>query len=197
MHKRLVSPARFLIIALWIVLCLAPFHSLADTNLDAEIVEDGLITDESWEYVGYTYGGITFAIPRDSTPADLSAADRSRGIIFVIWNDDFTVQLRSFEPDVLTYDAFKTMISREETAEITARTVEGTEILRYRNTKPTGPDAELYGIITTGLDGKLYKISIFTGDSETFDTEAPVWKIAEIIYQTTRIQDFSEWGISD
>ena len=68
------------------------------------------------------------------------------------------------------------------------------EILTYRNTAP-GPSSELYGIAMTGLDGKLYKISIFTGADEAFGEDAPVWEIAERIAASARHQDFSEWGL--
>ena len=90
--------------------------------------------------------------------------------------------------------AVKEMIEQERTAEISTRMDGDSEILLYRNTKPSA-SSELYGIALTGLDGLFYKISIFTGADEAFGDDAPVWSIAEAIGQTVMHQDFSEWGV--
>ncbi len=177
--------------ALILLLCSA---ALGTTNLEPEITGNGILTDESWTYVGYTFGGITFAIPKESYQQRIGIFDKAKGILMVFGNDDYTVQLRSFSPKSMTYSEFKALMLSEKTAQVSLRLSGETEILSYKNTTPS-ETAELYGIALSGLDGKLYRISVFTGDSGTYQENAPVWKIAGIIEQTTRIQDFSDWGM--
>ena len=177
-----------------VLILLLGFTALGATNLEPEIMGDGLLVDETWSYVGYTYGGITFAIPKESAQKRVGIFNKASGIILIFGNDDYTVQLRSFNPDSMTYSEFKELILSEPTAQVNQRLSGEAEILSYRNTAPS-ETAELFGIAMTGVDGKLYKISIFTGDSGAYQEDAPVWKIAEIIEKTTRIQDFSDWGI--
>lgn len=155
-----------------------------------------LLSDDGWRYIGYTYGGVTFAVPADYTSYGLTALQKANGYLIVGGNRDFTLQLRVFEPEVMTYDAFKAIISEEKTAEVSTRMYGETEILTFRNTIPSEV-SELYGIVLTGLDGRFYKISIFTGDDELFGEDAPVWEIARVVGETTRIQDFTEWGIEN
>lgn len=155
-----------------------------------------LLSDDGWSYIGYTYGGVTFAVPADYTNYGLTAMQKANGYLIVGGNRDFTLQLRVFEPEVMTYDAFKAIISEEKTAEVSTRMYGETEILTFRNTTPS-EISELYGIVLTGLDGRFYKISIFTGDDELFGEDAPVWEIARVVGETTRIQDFTEWGIEN
>ena len=106
------------------------------------------------------------------------------------------MQMRVFQLEDLTFDAFKTMIESVSSAEILTRMDGDSEILVYCNTQPNAY-SELYGIALTGLDGLFYKISIFTGVDEDYGQDAPVWEIAKTIAQTVRHQDFSEWGIED
>lgn len=155
-----------------------------------------LLEEDGWSYVGYTYGGVTFAVPGDYVNFGLTAMQKANGIVLVGGNRDFTLQLRGFAPEVMTYDTFKALIAAEKTAEVTIRTDGETEILLYRNTAPTAV-SELYGIVLTGLDGRMYKISVFTGDDELFGEDAPVWEIARVVGETARIQDFTEWGIEN
>ena len=155
-----------------------------------------LLSDDGWSYIGYTYGGVTFAVPANYTSYGLTALQKANGYLIVGGNRDFTLQLRVFEPEVMTYDAFKAIISEEKTAEVSTRMYGETEILTFRNTIPSEV-SELYGIVLTGLDGRFYKISIFTGDDELFGEDAPVWEIARVVGETTRIQDFTEWGIEN
>ena len=155
-----------------------------------------LLADDGWSYIGYTYGGVTFAVPRDYMSAGISAADAARGYIIMGGNRDFSIQLRVFQPYQLTYDEFKAMIGQVGTAETHTRMDGSMEILTYRNTAPNAY-SELYGIAMTGLDGLFYKISIFTGDDGAYSPDAPVWEIAEVIAQSACHRDFSEWGITD
>ncbi len=155
-----------------------------------------LTSEDGWSYIGYTFGGITFAVPNDYRNYNVSASYASQGYVIMGGTADFTIQMRVFQPDQLVYDEFKAMIGQESTAEISTRMDGDYEILVYRNTRPSA-NSELCGIVMTGLDGLLYKISIFTGDDGAFDENAPVWAIAETIARSARHQDFSEWGVED
>ena len=169
----------------------------AELNLDVTFDENGFISDtENWYYFGYTYGGVTFVVPTDSYSYPLDDAQKEAGIILVTGNADYTLQLRSFEPEVMTYKDLKQQMKKEITAEVHTEEREGKEVLFYRNKYPTEV-SELYGIGLEGLDGKLYKISIFTGEKEEYKKDAVVWKIADIIAKSARNRDFSQWGIPD
>lgn len=169
----------------------------AELNLDVTFDENGFISDvEDWYYFGYTYGGVTFVVPTDSYSYPLDDAQKEAGIILVTGNADYTLQLRSFEPEVMTYKDLKQQMKKEITAEVHTEEREGKEVLFYRNKYPTEV-SELYGIGLEGLDGKLYKISIFTGEKEEYKKDAVVWKIADIIAKSARNRDFSQWGIPD
>lgn len=176
----------------------APCETAAETNqvtnLDIQAEPGGFLFDDTWMYTGYTYGGGTFAIPKESNSYELTDQFREAGIVLLIGNDDFCLQLRKFDPEVLSYEQFKEIIQAEPTAETRITERNGKEVFIYRNTDPN-PYGELYGIAVTGLDGNTYKVSIFTGDSEAYGEDDPVWKIAEIIGQSFTIRDFSEWGI--
>lgn len=193
MRQRMKRYLAGLIVVLMAIFVIS-WPALGTTNLDVEMTEEGLLLDDDWQYVGYIDGGITFAIPRDSYDAELDEEYRKYGILLLTWNDDYTVQLRVFDPKETTYEQFKQKVISSSTAKTALRTYENTEIFSYRNKYPDA-DSELFGIAMTGLDGRLYKISVFTGDSGAYHIGAPVWKIADIINKTVRIQDFSEWGI--
>ncbi len=188
-----------MIIALMLVLAVLTIQvcATAEINLDVTFDENGFISDpESWYYFGYTYGGVTFAIPTDSYSYPLDDAQKEAGIILVAANEDYTLQLRCFEPEVMTYKDLKKQMKKEITAEVHTEERYGKEVLFYRNKYPTEV-SELYGIGLEGLDGKLYKISIFTGEKEEYKKDAVVWKIADIIAKSARNRDFSEWGLPD
>ena len=161
----------------------------------AEEAFDFLTADQGWMYLGYTPGGVTFAVPSDYESFGVSMFDRMSGVLIVGGSADFTLQLRQFSPETMTYADFAAMIQAEPTARWGTRMDGEGEIIWYRNTAPTAR-SELFGITLTGLDGNLYKISIFTGDSEDFSPDAPVWALAETIAGTVRHQDFADWGIT-
>ena len=152
------------------------------------------LTPEGWQYIGYTYGGVTFAVPPDYENFGVNEDYKAAGYVLIGGSRDFTLALRQFRPDQRDYASFKEIITGEKTADCRVRDDNGSEILTYRNTAP-GKDSELYGIALTGLDGLFYKISIFSGADEDVSDTAPVWEIAENIGKTIRRQDFSEWGI--
>ena len=185
---------RSIMILLLVALLLFCIPAVADTNLEPEKLPGGWIVDESWTYVGYIYGGVSFAIPVESYAYDASPYAQM-GLLLLYGNDDYMLQLRVFEPETYTYEAFRERIMAEPTSVVRTREYEGTEILIYLNSKPDA-DSELVGVAMEGIDGKLYKISIFTGDSERFGADAPVWKIAEVIAESAYVRDFSEWGIN-
>ena len=158
--------------------------------------DDLLQADEGWAYVGYTYGGVTFPVPADYVDFGVDATDQTQGYVLIGGSTDFTLQMRVVQPEQMTYEQFKARTQEEPTADWHTRMDGEREILIYRNMVPSG-QSELYGIAMTGLDGLLYKISIFTGIDEDFSSDAPVWQIAETIGAHVRHQDFSEWGIED
>lgn len=178
----------------WLTLLLALLVGCGAMGAGAE--EGFLTVDQGWKYTGYTPGGVTFAIPLDFESYDTSLFDRMAGILILGGNADFTLQLRQFSPDTMTYAEFAARIQAEPTARWGTRMDGGSEILWYRNTAATA-NSELFGIALTGLDGMLYKISIFTGDGEDYSPDARVWALAETIAQTVRHQDFAEWSITD
>ena len=177
------------------LLALPAMPAAADGSTGIGIGEDDeiLLSRDGWSYVGHTHSGITFAIPSDSYQGELNESDMRQGMCLHLWNDDYTLVLKCFGHGTEDYEAFKKTILADETAETAVRDREGADIFIYRNTTPTAV-TELYGIALIGLDGELYKISVFTGDSEKYGPEDPVWEIAETVGKTARLQDFSEWG---
>ena len=157
-----------------VLFMLCPLYAIAESDAP-------LLAEDGWSYIGYSYGGITFA-------------DTANGYILIGGNDEFVLQMRVFQADELTYDEFKAMVEKTPSAESSVRVDGDSEILTYRNTQPSASN-ELYGIAMTGLDGLFYKISIFTGTDEAYGEDAPVWQIAETVGQTARHQDFSDWDI--
>ena len=149
---------------------------------------------DGWVYMAYTYGGINFIVPVDTQLWDLSPSDRSMGIIMIGGNADFTIQLRQFSPEDISVDAFKDKLLKEPTAQVDVNEKDGSTIVCYQNTAASA-NSELFGIMLEGLDGNTYKISIFTGESEAFDSDAKVWEIAQIIADSVGLQDFSQWPI--
>ena len=86
----------------------------AELNLDVTFDENGFISDtENWYYFGYTYGGVTFVVPTDSYSYPLDDAQKEAGIILVTGNADYTLQLRSFEPEVMTYKDLKQQMKKK------------------------------------------------------------------------------------
>ena len=178
---------RLSMLLMLVLFMLCPLYAIAESDAP-------LLAEDGWSYIGYSYGGITFAVPADFVNYDLSASDTVNGYILIGGNDEFVLQMRVFQADELTYDEFKTMVEKTPSAESSVRADGDSEILTYRNTQPSASN-ELYGIAMTGLDGLFYKISIFTGTDEAYGEDAPVWQIAETVGQTARRQDFSDWDI--
>ena len=77
--------------AVLLALLMIPAGAFSDTNLDVVVEENGILNDSTWMYTGYTYGGITFAIPKESYSYELSSAHRNAGIIFAVGNDDYSL----------------------------------------------------------------------------------------------------------
>ena len=178
-----------------LLLTFLPFIAVCETNLNVTTDENGFLNDDTWQYAGYIYGGITFAIPKDSYQLEISQEYKDAGIVLLIGNEDYMLQLRQFSPEVIAYEQFKAAIQAEPSADVRTEERDGKEIIIYRNTNPNGY-GELFGIVMTGADGNTYKISLFTGESEAYGAEAPVWKIADIIAKTTKYMDFEALGIS-
>ena len=175
---------KFLTLMLLLALMAAPCFA-------QEIVE----TPEGWVYLGYAPGGVSFLVPDDLESQPLSDKQQEAGVIVVSSNMDCTLTLRCFPPEFLTWEDLLAMVQQEPNVEVTLRG-EAENILCYRNTVPTA-NVELYGIALTGLDGNLYKLSIFTGVDGDFSEDAPVWDIAEFIAQNSSQVDFSQWPLPD
>lgn len=152
---------------------------------------DILTADEGWSYVGFTEGGVACAIPKTFEMYSLTPDDERQGFLLLGGDEDFMLQVRRFEPEEMTYEQFFAMVSASN-AEISVREYPEGDILSYRNPAPTAV-SELWGVALTGMDGRLYKFSVFTGDSEDFSPEAPVWQIAGSLTGSVFRQDFSEW----
>lgn len=150
---------------------------------------------EGWSYVGYTHGGITFLVPEDMELWQLTDEEEAAGFVLMGGSDDFTLQLRCFTPDVMPLADFRERILAEPTSEVSF-TGENGSILCYRNTRPTS-QSELYGIVLEGLDGNMYKISIFTGVDGDCSPGAKVWEIARVIGESAATMDFSDWPIEE
>ena len=149
---------------------------------------------EGWVNIGWIEGGISLAVPDDFEQSYILPEYAGMGIVILGGNADFTMQLRRFDPETLTYEQFLTMIEAQPGAEVSVRHDGETEIASYRNTTADA-DSELYGVILTGLDGCLYKVSVFTGDDGSYADEAPVWEIAQTLGESVHLVDFSSWGI--
>ena len=65
-----------------------------------------------------------------------------------------------------------------------------TPVLYYRNQAPNAT-TELVGVVITGTDGCMYKVSVFTGWDENFAEDAPVWEIARVLAKSIRHEDFA------
>lgn len=156
--------------------------------------EDLQPAPKGWVFLGYVFGGITYAVPDDYESWELGDEEKAAGIVALGGNADCTIQLRGIKPDVITYEDFVTLITQESSAQVSTRKVGEVEAVFYRNTEPS-EGSELYGIALTGLDDLLYKISIFTGENGAFGEDAKVWKIAETLASTVQQRDFSEWGL--
>ncbi|MBE5780093.1 MAG: hypothetical protein E7331_12295 [Clostridiales bacterium] len=150
---------------------------------------------EDWYFVGYTYGGITFPVPDDVEFFELSEQDKANGIILVCFNQDFTLQLRQFAPSDITWDEFTEIMAGESSADVSYLD-EAKSILHVKNTSPTA-NSELVSISMNGLDGNMYKISIFTGMDEDCSAGARVWECAQTVSAYTRYMDFSDWPLQE
>jgi len=149
---------------------------------------------DGWHFAGWIEGGLSFGVPVDTEIWKCEGEELAQGYIFFGMNDEYTIQLRAYQPWEMTYEDFKAMVENEPSAEVTLRQSGDTEILIYKNTAP-GENTELVGIMAEGLDGKLYKLSIFTGTEGDFSAEAPVWEIADVIAGSFSIIDYSQLGI--
>lgn len=179
---------RLLTILLTLLLCLPALAETTDMPVQPN--------PEGWRYMGYTPAGVTFLIPEDTQSYQLTAADRAAGVVFIGFNEAYTVQLRRFEPDQMDLAAFRAMLHFAPGAQVEIRGEEGSEIVIYRNGSPTGV-SELVGIALNGTDGCMYKISIFTGVDEDCSAEAPVWDIAAQIADSVAIVDYSGWPVEN
>ena len=133
-------------------------------------------------------------MPDDIQFWDLYPYETEMGILFLGGSADYTIQLRRYLPEEFSIEEFKELLLNDPASDVTETERDGVSILSYRNMSPSA-DSQLFGILLEGLDGNIYKISIFTGESEDFSPEARVWEIAQTIADNVSIMDFSAWPV--
>ena len=170
---------RFLLILLAMVLIILPAAA-----------EDIEIQPEGYTYCGYMPGGITFLMPENMVSCELYEWEKQAGILVYAESQECSIQLRRFEPDVMTMPQFLQLVQMEKNIQWDVSLERGTPVLCYRNTAATA-NTELVGVVITGTDGCMYKVSIFTGWDGNYAEDAPAWEIAEVVSASLRHEDFS------
>lgn len=148
------------------------------------------IQPEGYTYCGYMPGGITFLIPKDMVNCELYEEEKLAGILFYAESQSSSIQLRRFEPDQMTMPQFLQMVQQAPNTHWEVSEERGTPVLCYRNLAATAI-TELVGVVITGTDGCMYKVSIFSGWDENVAEDAPVWEIAQVVADSLRHEDFS------
>ena len=170
---------RFLMLLLALLLAVLPAA--------AEEIE---IQPEGYSYCGYMPGGITFLMPKDMVSYELYEEEKLAGILSYAESLNCSIQLRRFEPDVMTMQQFQQLVQKAPNTQWEVSEERGTPVLCYRNLA-ANDSTELVGVVITGTDGCMYKVSIFTGWDGNFAEDAPVWKIAQVVADSLRHEDFS------
>lgn len=161
---------------------------------EEEALDYEALRPEGWTLICSKEGGVAFAVPNDMMVWELNAAEMEAGVKIICSNADITAQLRAYEPDDITYDEFIQMLDENQYEITSVRNVEGTEITTYYN-HVAETDMQLCGVILTGNDGLLYKISVFAGDNDEFGEDAPVWEMAETLFGTVHVIEDAGWDI--
>ena len=154
------------------------------------LAEDIEVQPEGYTNCGYMPGGITFLIPEDMVSCELYDWEIQAGMLLYAESETCSIQLRRFEADAMTQDQFLALVKQEPTVQWEILQERGTPVLYYRNQAPNAA-TELVGVVITGTDGCMYKVSIFTGWDENFAADAPVWEIAQVLAESIRHEDFS------
>lgn len=147
---------------------------------------------DGWKNIWNEEGGIIFSVPGNVISWTLSDEDAA-----ILWrgsSQDITVQLRAYEADELTYEEFIAMLGEYEYAVTDVRSIDGTEITVYNNPEPAA-NMQLSGAVLNGVDGRLYKLSVFSGDSDDFSEDAAVWELADTVMQSVHVRRFFGWNI--
>ena len=152
--------------------------------------EDIEVQPEGYTYCGYMPGGITFLIPGDMVNCELYEWEKQAGMLLYTESLTCSIQLRRFEPDAMTMEQFLELVKQEPTVQWEISEERGSPVLYYRNQAPAAT-TELVGVVITGTDGCMYKVSVFTGWDENFAEDAPVWEIARVLAESIRHEDFS------
>ena len=148
------------------------------------------IQPEGYTYCGYMPGGITFLMPENMVSYALYEAEKQAGILIYAESRNCSIQLRRFEPDQMTMPQFLQMVQQAPNTYWEVSEERGTPVLCYRNLAATA-STELLGVVITGTDGCMYKVSIFSGWDENVAEDAPVWEIAQVVADSLRHEDFS------
>lgn len=170
---------RFLMLLLALLLAVLPAA--------AEEIE---IQPEGYTYCGYMPGGITFLMPKDMVSYELYEEEKQAGILIYAESQNCSIQLRRFEPDEMTMPQFLQLVQQAPNTYWEVSEERGTPVLCYRNLAASDR-TELVGVVITGTDGCMYKVSIFTGWDGNFAEDAPVWEIAQVVADSLRHEDFS------
>lgn len=152
------------------------------------------VIPEGWRPVWNKSGGVIFAVPADVFTWGLEPQEVEEGLMWRGSNADITVQLRVYKEDELTYDDFRAMLDEYEYEVSSVRNVSGAEVTIYTNPEP-GANMQLCGAVLTGLDGRLYKISVFSGDNDDFSDDAAVWELSGMFMDTIHLRKFFGWDI--
>lgn len=170
---------RFLVLLMALMLTLLPAA--------AEEIE---IQPEGYRYCGYIPGGITFLLPNDMVSYELYEEEKLAGILIYAESQNCSIQLRRFEPDEMTLPQFLQLVQQARNTHWEVSEERGTPVLCYRNLA-ANDRTELVGVVITGTDGCMYKVSIFTGWDGNFAEDAPVWEISQMIANSLRHEDFT------
>ena len=149
------------------------------------------LVDENWTYVGNAEAGITFPVPKDYESVELGEAEKAAGYVLFGGDAYFMAQMQRYTPDVVTYEQFKDVMVNEGGVNGATRMDEDYEVFVFTHPDPVAGQ-ELAGVITEGLDGSVYRLSIFAGPSGAAD-DTQAMQIAQVIGIYLVHMDFSEW----
>ena len=148
--------------------------------------EDIIYAPDGWVFVGYPAGDVVFAVPETYVSREVSQESAAKGYVEIGGNSEFTLQVRAFEPESATYEEFVSRLTTERPVTLTEHEVDGVTVASYVRGDATA-ESELFGIVITGSDGRLYKLSIFAGGDGDISGDSKALEIGRIMAGTVRI----------
>lgn len=182
---------KFLLMALAFCLFCAPVWAENTTEETASSLKP-----DEYHFANFIEGGINFLVPDDFTTFPLYETEKAAGYLFFGGNEHFTMSMRRYTPEEMTLPEFTLILINDSGTEVTLQENNGAPVVIYYNLNPQ-PNLQLCGAALVGLDGMMYKISIFTGDHNDISEEAPVWEISQIILNSVCLVDFSSTPFAD